>query len=77
MYAPPPNSIFDDKGRVLPEVLAARRRGIWFDFGNGVADHFNWQMVESGDEAGLLARHPLHRLECNVTHHRASSTSRT
>src|SRR6202035_4739372 len=28
MYAPPPNSIFDDKGRVLPEVLAARRRGI-------------------------------------------------
>src|ERR1700686_4545105 len=48
MYAPPPNSIFDEKGRVLPEVLAARRRGIWFDFGNGVADHFNWEMVESG-----------------------------
>ena len=28
MYAPPPNGIFDDKGRLLPEVLAARRRGI-------------------------------------------------
>jgi len=53
MYAPPPNSIFDDKGRVLPEVLAARRRGIWFDFGNGVADHFNWAMVESGMKQGF------------------------
>jgi dihydroorotase len=46
MYAPPPNGILDDNGRVLPEVLAARRRGIWFDFGNGVADHFNWDVVE-------------------------------
>jgi dihydroorotase len=46
MYAPAPNGILDDNGRVLPEVLAARRRGIWFDFGNGVADHFNWDVVE-------------------------------
>jgi dihydroorotase len=53
MYAPPPNSIFDDKGRVLPEVLAARRRGIWFDFGNGVADHFNWEMVEGAMKQGF------------------------
>jgi predicted amidohydrolase len=27
-------------------VLAARRRGIWFDFGNGVNDHFDWATVE-------------------------------
>jgi dihydroorotase len=53
MYAPPPNSIFDDKGRVLPEVLAARRRGIWFDFGNGTTDHFNWEMVENGMKQGF------------------------
>jgi dihydroorotase len=53
MYAPPPNSIFDDKGRVLPEVLAARRRGIWFDFGNGVADHFNWATVERATQQGF------------------------
>ena len=46
MYAPAPNGILDDNGRVFPEVLAARRRGIWFDFGNGVADHFNWDVVE-------------------------------
>ena len=35
MFAPPPNSIVDDSGHILPEVLAARRRGVWFDIGNG------------------------------------------
>src|SRR5215470_605540 len=53
MYAPAPNSILDDNGRVLPEVLAARRRGIWFDFGNGVADHFNWDVVERAMKQGF------------------------
>jgi dihydroorotase len=53
MYAPAPNSIFDDSGHVLPEVLAARRRGIWFDFGNGVSDHFNWDTVERGLKQGF------------------------
>jgi dihydroorotase len=53
MYAPGPNSIFDDNGRVLPEVMAARRRGVWFDFGNGVADHFNWDTVERGMKQGF------------------------
>jgi dihydroorotase len=53
LYAPGANSIFDDKGNVLPEVLAAKRRGIWFDFGNGVADHFNWQTVEWGMKQGF------------------------
>src|SRR5262245_21038743 len=35
MFAPPPNSIVDESGHILPEVLAARRRGVWFDIGNG------------------------------------------
>src|SRR6185295_3194273 len=34
MFAPPPNGIVGDDGRILPEVLAARRRGVWFDVGN-------------------------------------------
>src|SRR5580700_8669963 len=46
IYAPGMNGILDDKGILLPEVLAAHRRGIVFDFGNGVADHFNWDTVE-------------------------------
>lgn len=53
MYAPAPNGILDDNGRVLPEVLAARRRGIWFDFGNGVNDHFNWDVVERAMKQGF------------------------
>jgi dihydroorotase len=46
MFAPPPNAIVDDKGRIFPEVLAARRRGIVFDVGNGVRDHIRWDIVE-------------------------------
>ncbi|HZF28470.1 MAG TPA: amidohydrolase family protein [Gammaproteobacteria bacterium] len=46
MFAPPPNGILGDDGRILPEVLAARRRGVWFDVGNGVRDHLRWDFVE-------------------------------
>ena len=47
MFAPPPNSIIDDSGRILPEVLAARRRGVWFDVGNGQNGHIRWDVVQS------------------------------
>jgi dihydroorotase len=53
MYAPGMNGILDDKGVLLPEVMAARRRGILFDFGNGVADHFDWDTVEKATKQGL------------------------
>jgi len=53
MYAPPPNSILDDGGRLFPDVAAARRRGIIFDFGNGVNGHFTWDMVERATEQGF------------------------
>jgi len=47
VFAPPPNSVIDEKGRILPEVLAARRRGVWFDVGNGVTGHLRWDVVEA------------------------------
>lgn len=53
MYAPPPNSILDDQGRLIPDVTAARRRGVIFDFGNGVTGHFNWDMVERATKQGF------------------------
>ena len=53
MYAPPPNSIIDDNGRILPEVLAARRRGVWFDVGNGQTGHMRWDIVERIMKAGF------------------------
>lgn len=53
MYAPPPNAIFDAQGALLPEVAAARRRGVLFDFGNGVAGHFDWASLERGARQGF------------------------
>jgi dihydroorotase len=46
MYAPPPNGIFGDDGKVRAEMAAARKRGIWFDFGNGRVDHWTWAIAE-------------------------------
>ena len=46
MFAPPPNSIIDDTGHILPEVLAARRRGVWFDVANGRTGHLRWDIVD-------------------------------
>jgi dihydroorotase len=53
MYAPGMNGILDDRGILLPEIMAARRRGIVFDFGNGVSDHFDWDTVEKATRQGL------------------------
>ncbi len=53
MFAPPPNSIVDDNGRVLPEVLAARKRGVWFDVANGRNGHIRWDMVDRIMQAGF------------------------
>jgi dihydroorotase len=46
VYSPPPHGIFDDQGLVLPEVQAARRRGIRFDIGNGRVGHITWDVAE-------------------------------
>ena len=47
MFAPPPNSIIDESGQILSAVLAARRRGIGFDVGNGVNGHMRWDIVDA------------------------------
>jgi dihydroorotase len=46
MFAPPPSGIADERGRIVPAVLDARRRGVWFDVGNGVNGHIRWDVVE-------------------------------
>ena len=53
MYAPAPNGILDEKGRLFADVMAARRRGVIFDFGNGVLDHFDWATVERATAQGF------------------------
>ena len=54
MFAPPPNSIIDDAGHILPEVMAARRRGVIFDLGNGRTGHLRWDMAERVLHMGFL-----------------------
>ncbi|HEY7334078.1 MAG TPA: amidohydrolase family protein [Bryobacteraceae bacterium] len=54
MFAPPPNSIIDDNGRILPEVMAARKRGVRFDLGNGRTGHLRWDMAQAILKAGFL-----------------------
>jgi dihydroorotase len=54
VYSPPPNGIFDDRGRVFPEYREARRRGIWFDIGNGRNNHITWEVAERAMEEDFL-----------------------
>src|SRR5690242_1454628 len=54
MFAPPPNSIIDDSGHILPAVLAARRRGVRFDLGNGRTGHLRWDIADRVLKAGFL-----------------------
>ena len=53
MFAPPPNSIIDDDGHMLPAVLAARRRGVWFDVANGRTGHLRWDTFDAVLQAGF------------------------
>ncbi len=54
MYAPAPHGMLDDNGRVLPQVLEARHRGILFDFGNGRTAHWTWDVAERAMQQGFL-----------------------
>ncbi|MCU1337215.1 MAG: hypothetical protein JWO19_2796 [Bryobacterales bacterium] len=54
MYAPAPHGMLDDNGRVLPQVLDARRRGILFDVGNGRTAHWTWEVAERAIQQGFL-----------------------
>ena len=53
MFAPPPNAIVDGDGRIFPEILEARRRGIWFDVANGRVDHISWDNFDAVMAAGF------------------------
>ena len=53
MFAPPPNAIVDEQGKIYPEILEARRRGIWFDVANGRIDHLRWDTFDQIMAAGF------------------------
>ncbi len=53
IYSPPPHTLLDDAGTVLPEVRAARARGIRFDVGNGRNGHITWPIVDAATRDGF------------------------
>ncbi len=53
LFAPPPNAIIDEEGKILPAALAARRRGVVFDIGYGRVGHLRWDLVEKILAAGF------------------------
>ncbi|HET9219758.1 MAG TPA: amidohydrolase/deacetylase family metallohydrolase [Terriglobia bacterium] len=54
VYAPPPNGILDNNGRVLQQVRDARRRGILFDIGNGRNGHITWEVADRALQQDFL-----------------------
>lgn len=52
-YSPPPHGILDEAGHVIPEVAAARRRGVRFDVGNGRTAHITWETAEMATRDGF------------------------
>jgi len=53
IYSPPPHSLLDDAGKVLPNVRAARARGVRFDVGNGRNGHITWPIVDAATRDGF------------------------
>ncbi len=68
MFAPPPNSIIDDSGHILPEVMAARRRGVRFDLGNGRTRPLALGYRRKRTEGRLPAGYFLNRLDSRGPH---------
>jgi dihydroorotase len=53
IYSPPPHTMLDDRNHPLPEVRAARRRGVRFDVGNGRSAHITWPIVDAATRDGF------------------------
>ncbi len=53
IYNDRPNGILDANGRILPEVIEARHRGIIFDPAHG-RSHFSFQTAEKALQQGFL-----------------------
>jgi dihydroorotase len=52
-YTPRLNGIVDENGKILPEVVEARQRGVLFDVGHG-AFHFGFDLTEKCLQQGFL-----------------------
>ena len=68
MFAPPPNSIIDDAGKILPEVTDARRRGSVVRFGKWPDRAPALGHCRKSSQGRLPAGHLFHRLDSRRPH---------
>jgi len=54
LFTAPPHGLLDDNGRIIPEVRAARTRGVFFDVGNGRGAHVKWDVADRILQQGFL-----------------------
>jgi dihydroorotase len=54
VLCPPPHNVFDDSGRLIPELLAAQERGVIMDVGHGENRHFSWALAEQALKQGFV-----------------------
>jgi dihydroorotase len=55
IWVPGPHNMFDASGHIIPEVIAARKRGVRFDVGHGRLGHFSWEVAEQSIKQGFIA----------------------
>lgn len=48
-----PHGLLDSAGKITPEVVEARQRGVWFDVGHG-AGSFSFEVMEKSLQQGFL-----------------------
>lgn len=64
-----PNGPLDRHGRVLPEMVEARQRGVWMDLGHG-GSSFSWnvarQMLDQGFAPDIISSDAHHGLDIKV-----------
>jgi len=53
VYTPEANGILDANGKIFPEVLEARKRGVRFDIGHGRLAHITWDVAEKAMMQGF------------------------
>jgi dihydroorotase len=54
VYAPNPEGILDNNGKIIPEVWEARKRGVLFDIGNGRNGHITWDVAEKALQQNFM-----------------------
>jgi dihydroorotase len=72
IWVPGEHNMFAASGRIIPEIIAARKRGVRFDVGHGRLGHFSWDVAAQSIRGLLPIPHPrIGRFRGTITVHLA------